>query len=415
MSQTEFQKYILSKKFKDLLAKYEEGISSGSMPYFDADDLIDIAEYYHINNRTADSEKVVDYCLELSPNDEYALFFKARLMLTVYNNPTEAQRIIESIDDYRDITEAIYILAEIKLQLNKVNEAEDIFTQEYHKLIKEVNDNETDTSYSVYDDDDIDEDEETPAEEMLARFPLDVAMLYCDYGILTNADIWLNRVKDHGGDLLFEYYETLGRLRLLQNRYKEAIDAFNKALDIDAYNVNIWLQLSEAQSLSEKHLDALQSIEYALAIEPNAEDAMLMKGNALYDLERYGDAINLFRQMEKNYPTNAQISLYLAALYFETEHRSEGMKEFQKALEKSNYNIIVITQVGISLFELEYTDAAYDLLSTVFYNYLAKEKDKECPLQMIECIIKCCDKLNKDTEATFYKGYLETRKSNDKE
>ena len=107
MSQTEFQKYIHSKKFKDLLTKYEEGISSGSMPYIDTDDLIDIAEYYHINNRMADSEKAVEYCLELSPNDEYALFFKARLMLTVYHNPTEAQRIIESIDDYKSLIESI--------------------------------------------------------------------------------------------------------------------------------------------------------------------------------------------------------------------------------------------------------------------------------------------------------------------
>ena len=414
MSQTEFQKYIHSKKFKDLLAKYEEGISCGSMPYIDTDDLIDIAEYYHINNRMADSEKAVEYCLELSPNDEYALFFKARLMLTVYHNPTEAQRIIESIDDYKSLIESIYILAEVKMQQGKADEAEDMLQKEYRNIIKEIEEKADGVDTSYNDDEEDDDNDEISAEETLSRFPLDVATLYCDYGFLEYADSWLCKVKDCGGELSFEYYETLGRLRLYQNKYAEAIDAFNNALDVDAYNVAIWMQLSEAQSCCEKYADALQSIEYALAIEPNAEDAMLMKGNALYDLARYDDAMTLFRHMEERQPANPQINLFLAALCFETECRAEGMKEFQKALEKSNYDIIIITQVGISLYELGYTDAAYDLLSTVFYNYLSKEKDKECPQQMIDCIIKCCEKLNKENEANFYKQYLEKRISNDK-
>ena len=48
MIPAEFQKYIRSKEFKDLLAKYQQASLNGEDIFIDEDDLLDIGEYYHV-------------------------------------------------------------------------------------------------------------------------------------------------------------------------------------------------------------------------------------------------------------------------------------------------------------------------------------------------------------------------------
>ena len=48
MSSTEFNKYTNSSEFKSLLQQYENAQKAGEMMFFDSDDIVDIAEYYHI-------------------------------------------------------------------------------------------------------------------------------------------------------------------------------------------------------------------------------------------------------------------------------------------------------------------------------------------------------------------------------
>ena len=78
MIPAEFQKYIRSKEFKDLLAKYQQASLNGEDIFIDEDDLLDIAEYYHVKGNADEAEKVTDYMLRIFPDNTKALVFKAR-------------------------------------------------------------------------------------------------------------------------------------------------------------------------------------------------------------------------------------------------------------------------------------------------------------------------------------------------
>ena len=78
MIPSDFQRYIRSNEFKTLLAKVQEAIEHGAGEYFDADDLVDVAEYFHVKGDEPMAGKVVDYLLSLFPDNEKGLVFKAR-------------------------------------------------------------------------------------------------------------------------------------------------------------------------------------------------------------------------------------------------------------------------------------------------------------------------------------------------
>ena len=60
MIPSDFQRYIRSNEFKTLLAKVQEAIEHGAGEYFDADDLVDVAEYFHVKGDEPMAGKVVE-------------------------------------------------------------------------------------------------------------------------------------------------------------------------------------------------------------------------------------------------------------------------------------------------------------------------------------------------------------------
>ena len=67
MTSSDFNKYIKSSEFRALLAQYENALKTGEMVFLDSDDIVDIAEYYHIAGEIEKAEEAADYCLSLYP------------------------------------------------------------------------------------------------------------------------------------------------------------------------------------------------------------------------------------------------------------------------------------------------------------------------------------------------------------
>ena len=64
---TEDTEYFESEDFKEILRQYEESVKSGVHIYMDADDLADIADYYHYNNRIDEAEEAISLAMEYNP------------------------------------------------------------------------------------------------------------------------------------------------------------------------------------------------------------------------------------------------------------------------------------------------------------------------------------------------------------
>ena len=95
------ENYFNSKEFRELLNNYEASIKVGEHPFMDADDLVDIADYYNHLDRTEEANEVIDYALQLYPGSTLPNVFKARqaLMNDNYEAAQHYSDCIESQDD----------------------------------------------------------------------------------------------------------------------------------------------------------------------------------------------------------------------------------------------------------------------------------------------------------------------------
>ncbi len=409
MSQIDFIKYTRTPEFQAILKEYEEALNSGVNSFIEAEDIIDIAEYFHINKMLEKADEAADYCLEVHPGNISALFFKSRMALTDFNDADRAEQILQEITDYDKYTEGVYIYAEILMSKGDAHAAHTMLKEKYDK-IKTAADNQAEEEQQ-YDHDEEGDDEDEDYKMAFTHFPLDAAVIFCDYGFHKYARFWMEKFNAPPEDLVFEYWETWGRIYLDEDDFEKAIKAWNCVLDIDAYNVNAWLQLWDAQLRSGKAEEALQSAEYALAIEPDTADGLTAKGCSLFELKRYDEAIETFNLLEKLFPEDTQPNLYLATIYLEMKDIEKGMKQFRNAINKSDYDPNITVKIGSILYEMNYKEAAYLTLTTIVRSYEETNQMNDCPDQLLDYLIMCCKDLQKTEELEKYTKIRNSRLS----
>ncbi len=250
--------YFDSEEFRNTLESYEESVRSGHPLFLDADDLADIADYYHFTGIDQQADEVIEYALSLYPNATLPNVFKAREALAIgdYDSAVEYIEQIENQDD----PEYHYMQAELLIAKDQVEKADE-YLREYFATV--------------------------PPEEY-QDFVYDIANIYFDYGLSDKAYEWLMRTKGDGSN---DFKELMARILFGLGKYKDSERIFNELLDRDPYSKRYWNGLANAQFMNEDFSGSVTSSEYAIAIDPNDADSLLNKANALYRLGNFEEAI----------------------------------------------------------------------------------------------------------------------------
>ncbi|MBO4827572.1 MAG: tetratricopeptide repeat protein [Prevotella sp.] len=296
--------YFNSKRFKRILNQYEESEKTGTPVFLDSDEFTDIAEYYQGKGETARACDVVDYALSIYPDATAPLVFKARMALFKQDNVRLAEQIAESISDKTDL-EYIYIMAEIMIADNRVEEADEYLNEKYN---------------------DIDDAERED-------FVLDVVTLFCDYELSEQADAWLQRAEET--DTL-DYKELMGRILMGKGRYTESERLFNELLDQDPYSNHYWNCLASSQLLNNHIQDAITSSEYSIAINPDDDEAVLNKANALFNLGNYEDALEYYKRFTALRPDEDTGEMYQGITLLSVNRLEEAVEHLTKAEQMSD-------------------------------------------------------------------------------
>ena len=64
--------------FREILHAYEQSVENKSSVYLEADEFVDIAEYYLENDRIKEAEQVINTALKVHPDDADVLIFLSR-------------------------------------------------------------------------------------------------------------------------------------------------------------------------------------------------------------------------------------------------------------------------------------------------------------------------------------------------
>jgi tetratricopeptide (TPR) repeat protein len=166
-----------------------------------------------------------------------------------------------------------------------------------------------------------------------------------------------------------------------EGKYQDAVDSFNKVLQIEPNNVTAQFLKGSSLYKEGKYQDAVDSFNKVIEIKPNNTNALLYNGKSLYNLERYNDAISQFNKLLAVQSSNTDALLYKGLSLYNLERYNEAIAQFNRLLAVEPTNIDALLYKGLSLYNLErYNEAGayFDRVLEIDPNNInaTKQKDK---------------------------------------
>lgn len=328
--------YFDSEEFREMLANYENAIDTGMPVFMDADELADIADYYQMQNELDKAEEAITQALSLSPGAIAPITY--RIHEALYNgNTQQAWEWLEQIVEKSE-PDYIYNRAEILLAEGKVEEADRYLRDEFRNV---------------------------PPDEY-QDYVIDVANIYSDYGYNQKAMEWI--VRAHHEDSL-DYQELIGRTLFGLGKYKDSEKVFTKLIDKDPFSKRYWNALASAQFMEEDYSGAIQSSEYAIAIDPEDPDGLIAKANGLFRLNNFAQALDYYERYSEQLPNDEFSLLYQGTCLTNLNRPEEAVVRLKKALEiggkQSPYYNDIIQELAFVYGDEGQTERAIKLLDEV--------------------------------------------------
>lgn len=296
----EDEKYFESKRFKNLLRRYETAMQQSGTVYMESDELTDVAEYYAMSGRMDEANQVIELALALHPGSVDPQVFLSRQQMFL-GNIAKAYELADAIPDQED-REVLFLRAELLLSDEKKAEAHAYLMDLYHTLCA---DDEPD--YFLY----------------------DAAALLYDYNAWQETLDVLNLLRQQYAPM--PKAERLYIYTLMETmHYPEVAHTAEAYLDNHPYDTAVWVLKGEAEAAME-HLEAArEAADYALAIEPENPRALVLAGNCCFHLGLHEEAQGFFQTYLSKYPEEDS-ALYLSSLCLSAlEKHQEALEQLKK-------------------------------------------------------------------------------------
>ena len=366
-------KYYHSRHFLRLLHHYEKAISEGQVPYMEADELTDIAEYYMTGKQDAKANQAIQAAIDMHPDSVDPQIFLARQKM-FYGKLDEARKIIDAITE-QDDCEVIYIRAELSIKEGHTDEA----SKYLYKQIDLMLDN-------------------------LETYLYDCTSIFMDYDQWKYAEEWLERLRE-----AFPYHPRIpimeAEIKMGLDKYEEARTMLKTILDEEPYDSEAWNLLAETNVALEKYPEAKEAADYSLAINPLDSNALLMKANACMHDSQAPEAIELYTKYLDIQPDDISVHISLVLCYYAEERYKETLPLLEKAeqfalkLPEKEADLSQILQ--LKAFTLSRLDRFTEAIATI-------EKAREfCDEGLVwKCDLTEADIFLQDKELTLAEKYF---------
>ena len=332
--------YFDSEEFQSILESFEQASDSGGSIFLDADDLADIADYYHYIGNHEAAEEAIGQALSMFPTATAPLIYKAREALE-YEDVEGAEAYLEQMDD-KESPDYHYMQAELLIAQDKIEDA-DLLLRDYFKTV--------------------------PANEY-NDYVMDVANIYLDYGVTDKAYEWSMRSSGNNSE---DFKELMGNILLGLGNFEDSQRIFNELIDKNPYSTRYWNSLANAQYMNEDYGSSIDSSEYAIAIDPTDPESLVTKANSLLRLNNFEEALKYFERYAEVAGEDAFSELNKGICLLSTNRPEEALEHLKKAEELSNQESEYLAQI------YQETAFTYSALHDVDKAIEALEKTSELP------------------------------------
>jgi tetratricopeptide (TPR) repeat protein len=150
-------------------------------------------------------------------------------------------------------------------------------------------------------------------------------------------------------DALNKKGEDLHRL----GRYQEAIEYYDRALEIEPNDALVWYNKGTTLGSLEKYDESIENFDRALAIDPNYVSALYNKGIALLHLGRYEEALEYHDRALAIDPNHVKALISNGLALRNLERYNEAIEYYDKALAIDPNNVNALGGKGLALLSLE--------------------------------------------------------------
>lgn len=292
----------MDKHLKEAIETYERNIKSGELFYMDASTLVDIESYYEKQNMDYEAEQCLRFAKQLHPDDEEVLITEA-YRLKMKGKCTDAYRIIKQLPNQQHSEVQLFYI-EWYVTAGQVDKAMELYDRYMEIPCTELDKN---------------------------NFKYDMSELLVDYGYPKRAIRLLNQIPS-------TYPEYKRTLELLADayyqtaEYTKAEEVMQQMVDLNPYDAYSWAQLADVQQKTGLYDDALESCEYALAIDPDLKAARTLQVFVLFRLSRTDEALKLIDTYKNDAPDDYAMFMYAGGALFEIKQFAKAITYYDHAL-----------------------------------------------------------------------------------
>jgi tetratricopeptide (TPR) repeat protein len=166
-------------------------------------------------------------------------------------------------------------------------------------------------------------------------------------------------------------WDELGRAYLGLNQNDQAIDAFQKQIEVDAYHQYAYNDLGVAYQRELKYDQAIQQFQKQIEINPLDPMAHASFGQLYVEQKKFAEAVPELEKAVTLQPNNPVLLISLGQSYLATNQADKGMAQFEKAISVLP-SPLTWNNIAYSLAEQDvqldradkYADAAINSLQT---------------------------------------------------
>ncbi len=307
-----------------LRERFESMIEECRSCYFEPDELETLARSYQDDMEYDRALQVINHGLMMYPDNEPLLLCKAHY-LAMSGATEQARSILSSVHEHS--IEYYLLLSEVELVSENVDAALTAF-----KNIVELPESTIEDCIDI----------------------LDICADFYHIDLLSQ----LTEVVEARFADATPYLRELALLCMDNDREDEAIELFNKILDVNPFSADDWLLLAKAHTLHKDIDKALEACDFALAINEKDENAVSFKGYCLYDSGRLEEAIEQFETFLNLTSHKAVAYELLAETYSRMEQHENAIKYLLLAVALDEHNDDVYYQLAVNYYCMGDIDSA---------------------------------------------------------
>ena len=138
-----------------------------------------------------------------------------------------------------------------------------------------------------------------------------------------------------------------------EDRLEEVVPDYRKALDNNPFDADLWLSFANLLNTIEDFEEALDAIDYCLALDETRHMAVFHRGNTLMNLERYQDAAREYENAIRLFDRQAEYYVGLGAAMEALEKPDQAIHWFRKSVKINPEQDDAYFGIGSCLLRME--------------------------------------------------------------